>query len=182
MNFLSKLVSPLRRAEKNFHRARAAELRAAFAKAEEYFQAAATAYDEHFADKGEHTARPSQLVMAGISYVRIGRNNDALRTLEACIRMKEIPDAFLHAGYAAAKMNDLPKTVNFWSSYPTWYEQRIMHDALNQQLNQLRTDDTPDMQAACAAVAQAYREQDKENENRKRFKRGKQDYPPNRGY
>lgn len=182
MNFLSKLTTPLRRAEKNFHRARAAELRADFSKAKSYFQTAAQAYDDHFTEKGEDKARPSQLVMAGITYVRIGRNEDALRVLNTCMALKEIPDAYLHAGYAAAKLGETTKAIDYWARYPKWYEQRIMHAVLKEQIQLLRESETPDLQSACEAIAAAFRKQDKKNESQKRFKRGNQEYPPNRGY
>lgn len=182
MNFFSKLVAPYRRGEKNFERGRSAELRGDFAKAEEYFGIAADAFDEHFGSKGESGARPSHLVMAGICYVRIGRNEDALQMFDRCVSLKEIPDAFLHAGYAAAKMGDAQKAMEYWKRYPAWYEQRIMHDVLTEQLSSLEQAEAVDLEGACEAIAQAVRQQDKYNENQKRMKRGNQDYPPNRGY
>lgn len=182
MNLFSKLVTPIRKAKRNFERARKAEQRADYAKAEAYFTTAAQAYDEHFSKHGEQAARPSQLIMAGICYVRTGRNEDALDILDTCLAKKDIPDAFLHAGYAAAKVGDKGKAMGYWSRYPAWYEQRIVHSALKETLHRLKDDDGFDLQAACESVAKAIRTQDKENENRKRLKRGKQTYPPNKGY
>ncbi len=56
--------------------------------------------------------------MAGISYTRLGRNEEALTVLDACIAQKEIPDAFLHAGYAAAQLGQLGEAVKYWANYP----------------------------------------------------------------
>lgn len=182
MNIFSSLVAAYRRGEKNFDRARSAELRRDFAKAEVYFQEAASAYDEHFRKQGESGTRPVHLVKAGISYVRIGRNEDGIRVLDICLSMKDIPDAALHAGYAAAKLGRKDEAARYWSRYPAWYEQRIMHDTLGPILHSLQTEDKPDLQGACEAIAAAVRKQDTYNETQKRMKRGNQEYPPNRGY
>lgn len=172
MSFFSGLVKPYRRGEKNFERGRAAEARGDYAKAEAYFQEGAAAFDEHLAakrDKGE-AARPSHLVMAGICYTRIGRFEDALNTLDGCLAEKEIPDAFLHAGYAAAKLNRSDRAAGYWSDYPAWAGQRIIQTVLKEQVSLLRANDAPDLGAACEAVAVAVHEQDKLNSRDRTFR------------
>lgn len=184
MSFFSKLVAPYRKGEKNFERARAAELRKDFDQAENYFEAAAKGFDEHLAEKEDagQEARPSHLVMAGICYTRLGRNEDALRVLDACIERKDIPDAFLHAGYAAAKLEQIDLAIDYWSRYPAWAEQPYIANALKEQVKAIRNHDAPDLQAACETVAQAVHRQDKANAKAKSMTRGKQIVPRNRGY
>ncbi|QJB56618.1 hypothetical protein [Pseudodesulfovibrio sp. zrk46] len=184
MSFFSKLTPPSRVGEKNFERARAAEVRRDFGKAREYFEKAAAGFDEHFANLKEKikAPRPSHLVMAGISYVRLGRNEEALSTLDACIGMKEIPDAFLHAGFAAAKLGQLDKTIDYWSRYPKWSEERLIGNVLKEQVALLRNADAPDLQAACEAVVEEAHKQDKKNTRDRLRERGKRDGPKNKGY
>lgn len=183
MSFFSTLTPPSRKGEKNFERARAAEGRGSYDQARDFFEIAATAFDAHFAQnikKGSRN-RPSHLVMAGICYTRLGRNEDALTVLNACIAAKEIPDAFLHAGYAAAKLGQVDKAVDYWSRYPQWVEQRIIADTLRKQGALLRGP-APDLQAACEAVATAVQRQDKANARTKMSTPERKPVPPNRGY
>ena len=172
MSFFTKLVQPYRKGEKNFERGRAAELRQDFSKAEEYFTTAASAFDEHFAKKSnaDKESRPSHLVMAGICYTRIGRYEDGLRVLNQCIEAKEIPDAFLHAGYAAAKLGMADKAVSYWQNYPDWAGQRVISKALKKHIKVIRSTDSPDLQAICESVAQAVFEQDKTNAKDRPFR------------
>jgi len=185
MSFFSKLVQPYRKGEKNFERGRAAELRRDFAKAEEYFTTAAHAFDEHFAKKNatNEDIRPSHLVMAGICYTRIGRFEDGLQALEQCIEAKDIPDAFLHAGYAAAKLGMANKAVRHWKDYPDWAGQRVIANTLKEQIKAIRSSETPDLQSACEAVAKAVQNQDKTNQNERKFRdRGQRDREHRQGY
>lgn len=184
MSFLSKLVQPYRKGEKNFERGRSAELRRDFVKAEEYFTTAAFAFDEHFAKKNAASkdSRVSHLVMAGICYTRIGRFEDGLRVLEQCIEAKDIPDAFLHAGYAAAKLGMTEKAITHWENYPDWAGQRIIANTLKDQLKMIRTEDA-NLQAACEAVAKAVQKQDKMNQNDRKFReRGQRNREHKQGY
>lgn len=184
MSFFSKLVKPYRKGERNLERGRAAEGRRDFKKAEEYFRIGAEAFDEHIAKKlsdGEEV-RPSHLVMAGICYTRIGRYEDALKVLDECIERKIIPDAFLHAGYSAAKLGDADKAIEYWKGYPSWVEQRIIEKTLNAQIKLLRSQDTPDLQGACEAVAEAVLKQDFQNDKDKKFQPYKPVHPPKRRY
>jgi len=184
MSFLHKLIAPYRKGEQNFKRGRAAEFRRDFKAAEDHFKVAAEAFDEHMAKKnakGEEV-RPSHLVMAGICYTRLGRNEDGLRVLDECIERKDIPDAFLHAGYAAAKMGLAEKARDYWSKYPLWAEQRIISIALREQVKALRSQTEPDLAAACEAVAKAIFDQDLENSRSKKFSPYKSTYPPKRRY
>jgi len=184
MSFFSKLVKPYRRGERNLERGRAAELRRDFEAAEQYFRTAAEAFDEHFADKrkrGEEI-RASHLVMAGICYTRIGRYEDALRVLDACIELKHIPDAYLHAGYSAAKLGDAERAVKYWKEYPSWVDQRIIETALVEQVKAIRSQESPDLQAACEAVAEAVFKQDHQNEVIRSRQPYKPVWPPRRGY
>ena len=184
MSFFSKLTPSHRKGEKNFERARAAEGRRDFDAAMEYFHDSAKAYDVHFAESEESgkALRPSHLVMAGICYTRIGRNADALDVLDACLALKEIPDAFLHAGYAAAKLSEADKAVDYWEHYPAWADQRIIATALKEQTALIRTQGEAALQSACEVVAEAVFRQDKENAKSKPFSRGKQKVPAKRGY
>lgn len=185
MSFFSKLVQPYRKGEKNFERGRAAELRRDFTKAEEYFTTAAHAFDKHFAkkDAANKDSRPSHLVMAGICYTRIGRFEDGLHVLEQCIEAKDIPDAFLHAGYAAAKLGMTEKAITHWKNYPDWAGQRVIANTLKNQLKKISTEDKPNLQMACEAVAKAVQEQDKTNQNDRKFReRGQRDREHKQGY
>jgi len=184
MSFFSKLVKPYRRGERNLERGRAAEVRRDFEAAEACFRTGAEAFDEHFADKqkrGEEV-RPSHLVMAGICYTRIGRYEDALRVLDECIELKKIPDAYLHAGYSAAKLGDAARAVGYWKQYPSWVDQRIVEPALVEQVKAIRSQENPDLQAACEAVAKAVLTQDIQNESVRRRQPYKPVWPPKRGY
>ncbi|QGY38969.1 tetratricopeptide repeat protein [Pseudodesulfovibrio cashew] len=183
MSFFSRLVPPSRKGENNFKRARAAELRRDFDKAQAYFSAAAGAFDDHFArlkDKGK-APRASHLAMAGICYTKLGRNEDAITILEQCLAIKDVPDAYLHAGYAAAKLGDADRAVDYWDRYPQWAEQRIVAKALKEQVQALR-EEKISLQAACEAVAHAVHQQDKHNAGVRLMRRGKKEYPPHRGY
>lgn len=171
MSIFSKLVKPWRRGEKNFERGRAAESRGDFGKAREYFLEGAAAFDEHFASEPETaaTVRPSHLVMAGVCYVRAGRDQDALRVLRECLARKEIPDAFLNAGYAAARLGRAAEAVELWSGYPSWAGQRVVERTLNEQVRAIRAGGA-DLGAACEAVARAVLEQDKTNARDRNFR------------
>ena len=174
---------PSRKGEHHFERARAAELRGDFAAAEDHFRAGAESFDAHFADaegKGK-AVRPAHLVMAGICYTRLGRNEDALAVLDRALGAREIPDAFLHAGYAAAKSGDPARAAAYWSRYPDWAEQPVLSAALREQAAALgRPGADPD--AACLAVAEAVQRQDRENAKRKLTARGRKEVPDRRGY
>lgn len=184
MSFLSNITPPHRRGEKNFDRGRAAEGRRDFTKALEYFQAGADGFDAHFAKSKEQgkTIRPSHLIMAGICYTRLGRNEDALAVIGECLEQKEIPDGYLHAGYAAAKLGDAGRTINYWKAYPAWADQRIIATALKEQETAIKEQGEAALQSACEAVAEAVFQQDRANAKAKHFTRGKQKVPPKRGY
>jgi len=184
MSFFSKLIAPYRKGEKNLERGRAAEIRRDFKAAEEYFRVAANAFDEHITKKKDEgqEARPSHLVMAGICYTRVGRFEDALRVLDECIDRKDIPDAFLHAGYAAAKQGNADRAVKYWTGYPSGADQRVIANVLKEQIDLIRSRKTPNLQAACEAVAQAIFSQDMENSKNKNFSPYKPTNPPKRGY
>ncbi|MCJ2164343.1 MULTISPECIES: hypothetical protein [unclassified Pseudodesulfovibrio] len=172
MSFFSKLVRPCRKGEKNFQRGRAAEQRSDFVKAKQYFTEGAAAFDEHLAEinaKNERP-RPSHMVMAGICYTRTGRYADALRILDDCIEAKDIPDAFLNAGYAAAKSGQAERAVAYWRDYPAWAGQRIIAGVLKELVRAIRSSDSPDLQGACEAVANAVFEQDKANARDRKFR------------
>ena len=176
MSFFSKLVKPYRKGEKNFDRARAAEFRRDFEKARGYFTEAATAFDEHLADKrakGEDI-RPSHLAMAGLCYTRLGRYDDALSTLDECMGRKDIPDAFLYAGFAAAKLGQADRAVGYWKDYPTWADQRILANVLREQIEAISRADAPDLDAACDALIQGVYEQDQYNRKDRNFRRGEE--------
>ncbi|WFS63025.1 hypothetical protein LF599_02380 [Pseudodesulfovibrio thermohalotolerans] len=171
MSFLSKLVRPETKGRKNFERGRAAEARGDFAKAETYFDTGAAAYDAYLANEAAkgREVRPSHLVMAGVCYTRVGRNEDALRVLSECVARKEIPDAFLNAGYAAAKLGRGDEAAEYWSGYPSWADQRILANALKAQIKAIRTGGA-DLDAVCGAVAVAVYEQDKLNARNRNFR------------
>ncbi len=183
MSFFSKLVAPYRKGEKNFERARAAELRGDFGSAETYFQTGADAFDTHFAKlrNSDKTARPSHLVMAGICYTRLGRNRDALAALDKALGVKDIPDAFLHAGYAAAKLGDTASAADYWSRYPDWADQPILSGVLKEQATALKQG-TSDPTTSCQAVAKGVLRQDRENAKRKITARGSKEVPARKGY
>lgn len=164
MSFFSRLITPARKARKRFDKARRAEIVGQFFEARDQFEIVAASYDEHFAqlrEKGE-SARTSDLVKAGMAYTRLGRNDDALAVLDECIRRKEIPDAYLHAGYAAARLGYHDRAVGYWTDYPKWAEQREIHVALREQLAQLRRP-SPDLNTACSAIIEAFYRQDRDN-------------------
>ncbi|MGE4195123.1 MAG: tetratricopeptide repeat protein [Pseudodesulfovibrio sp.] len=171
MSIFSKLVKPYRRGEKHFERGRAAESRGDFGKAREYFLEGAAAFDEHFEAEPVTGAgvRPSHLVMAGVCYVRIGRDEDGLRVLRECLSRKEIPDAFLNAGYAAAQLGRADEAAELWSGYPSWAGQRVVERALKEQVRLIRSGGT-DLGAACEAVARAVQEQDRTNARDRNFR------------
>ena len=174
MSFFSKLVKPYRKGEKNFDRARAAEFRRDFEKAREYFKDSAAAFDEHLADKrarGEEI-RPSHLAMAGLCYTRLGRYEDALQTLDECLGRKDIPDAFLYAGFAAARLGRADRAVGYWKNYPTWADQRILANVLKEQIAAISKTDEPDLETACEAVMQGVYEQDQYNRKDRNFRSG----------
>lgn len=165
MGFFDKLVPPSSKGEKNFDRAMRAELRRDFTKAEEYFTACADNFAEHFSTKEDKGGRilVRHLVMGGIACTRIGRNEQAVEWLEKSIAMRDdVPDAWLHAGYAWAKMNDAEKAVHYWSNYPQWSEERIVSSALNEIIPTLKTD-APDLPDACERVVQAFFSQMRHN-------------------
>lgn len=178
MSFFSKFVAPYRKGEKNFERGRAAELRGDFGKAEEYFRVGAEGFDAHFAKGG--VSKPSHLVMAGICYTRIGRNEDALDVLDRAMGAKDIPDAFLHAGYAAARLGDRDAAVRYWSGYPAWADQRFIAETLKEQIAALQGGS--DVEAVCEAVAKAVHRQDRENAKKKHMTHDNQKIAPKRGY
>lgn len=168
MSFFSKLVRPETKGGKNFERGRAAEARGDFAKAEISFGEGAAAFDDFFAGtQGE--VRPSNLAMAGVCYTRVGRYEDALRVLAECVERKEIPDAFLNAGYAAAKLGRGEEAARYWALYPSWAGQRKVESALREQVRLIR-EGGADLAAACEAVAMAVFEQDKVNARDRNFR------------
>jgi tetratricopeptide (TPR) repeat protein len=171
MSFFSKLIAPYRKGERNFERARAAEFRKDAKAAKNYFRIGAEAFDEHIAKKEAQgkEVRPSHLVMAGICYTRIGRFEDALLVLDQCIQNKDIPDAFLHAGYAAAQLGFVDKTINYWGNYPSWADQRIIATALKEQIKIVRSQKESALQTACESVTQAIIKQDIDNSRSKQF-------------
>lgn len=168
MTFFSKLVRPETKGKKNFERGRAAEARGDFAKAETYFGEGAAAYDAYFAGKPDEV-RPSHLAMSGVCYTRTGRYEDALRVLAECVERKEIPDAFLNAGYAAARLGRANEAARYWALYPSWAGQRAVESALNAQVRLIRAGGA-DLGAACEAVARAVFEQDKVNARDRNFR------------
>ncbi|WP_419786726.1 tetratricopeptide repeat protein [Pseudodesulfovibrio sp.] len=182
MSFLSKLIPPSRKGEKNLERGRAAEVRRDFETAETYFRRAADAFDEHLKvkDAAGKDVRPSHLVMAGIAYTRIGRDRDAINVLDRCLAIKPIPDAFLHAGYAAAKLGEVALAVDYWSKYPAWADQSHIAKALREQVESLRNGGDPE--EACQAVAKAVFLQDRRDIGRRLMSRGRKEIPHHRGY
>lgn len=168
MSFLSRLVRPETKGRKNFERGRAAEARGDFGRAEAYFTEGAVGYDAYFAgEPGE--VRPSHLVMAGICYTRVGRYEDALRALAECVSRKEIPDAFVNAGYAAARLGRGEEAAGYWARYPSWAGQRKVEAALKAQVKAIRSGGA-DLGAACEAVTVAVYEQDKFNARDRSFR------------
>ena len=186
MSFFSTLFTPqpYRVGEKNFDRARRAEVRREFDKAQARFMDAAQGFDDHLARwKAEgKEVKPSHLIMAGISYVRIGRNEDALAVLKKALEYREIPDGFLHAGYAAAKLGDAGLAEKLWSQYPDWASQHQVAKALKAAVETLRESDDPDLKTLCEAVAKAAHQQDMENEKFRNTAPRWQEYLKNRRY
>ena len=182
MSVFSKFIPPARRGEKSVERGRAAEMRGDFAAAEAHFRTAAEAFDAHLARRTRRggAVRPSHRVLAGIAYTRIGRNQDALDVLGPVIEAGGIPDACLHAGYAAAKLGEAEKAARYWAAYPDWAEERILGRVLHEQAAALLRGAAP--QAACEAVARAVLDQDRENARRRPMSRGRKQVPRNRGY
>ncbi len=182
MTFSSSLTSPSRKGEKKFARGRAAELRGDFDKAKQSFQQAAEAFDIHIANKNKagQSVRPSRLTMAGICFTRLGRNQDALAVFDEALATKEIPDAYLHAGYASAKLGNRERAIGYWSSYPAWADQRIISTALKEQIMALRNE--ADLQSACEAITKAVLRQDRENSKAQLSSSHNRTIPPKRGY
>ena len=160
MGFFSKLVTPSKKGEKNFRRARAAEVRGDRDKAREHFRIAAEAFDEHFAtlERENKNGRASHLTMAGMSLTRIDRFEDALRRLDSALALRDNPDAFLYAGYAAAMLSDAESARRYWKGYPDWADRRIVANALAEQLRTL--DKGGSLLLACKAVDEAIHNQD----------------------
>lgn len=182
MSLFSRFIPASRRGQRNFERGRAAEQRGDIAAAQAFFRQGALDYDTHL-EAREQTRRPvhpSHLVRAGICYVRIGRDSDALRVLGQALAVKEIPDAFLHAGYAAAKLGDRQGAVRFWSGYPAWAGQTVVARALKLQVAAIAAG--ADLEEACRAVAAAVRSQDRENTKARSTLRHSRPVPPHRGY
>lgn len=181
-SLFSSLVPAHRKGERNFERARKAEQRGDFAKAEAYFNAAAEGFDAHFAarERKGGRVRASRLAMAGICYTRLGRNQEAIDILQRALEQRDIPDAYLNAGYAAAKLGDRDTAIRFWAGYPDWADQAVIASALKEQLDTLR--EGGDLQTACEAVARAVREQDRRNVAKAPFVRHNREKPPHRGY
>ncbi|MFH1914753.1 MAG: hypothetical protein ABIK45_10820 [Pseudomonadota bacterium] len=189
MGFFSNLMTPWRNprrtGQRNFERGRAAELRGDFAVAEACFRRGALAYDEHFAtlDRTGREARPSDLTMAGICHVRVGRNEDGLRLLRHALAARDIPDAWLHAGYAAARLGDRESATELWSNYPDWAGQPVIAKTLKALVRDIGDDaDSGDLGAACEAIAKAVLAQDRENARARPFIRHSRPVPPHRGY
>lgn len=182
MSFLSRFIPASRKGLRNFERGRAAEQRGEIAAAKAYFLQGALDYDRHLESRYNAglSAHPSHLVRAGVCYVRIGRNSDALRVLEQALGIKAIPDAFLHAGYAAAKLGDRGGAIRFWSGYPAWAGQTLIARTLKLQVAALAAG--ADIDAACRAVAAAVRGQDRENARARPGIRHSRPVPPHRGY
>ncbi len=164
MSFFKRFVKPYQKGERNFDRARDSESRRNFDKAAEYYKECAAGFDEHLAEKraAGKDIRPSHLAMAGVSYTRLGRYEDALSTLDECLELKDIPDAFLYAGFAAVRLGQLDRAAEYWKNYPTWADQRILANMLKEQLRALKADD-PDTDAICEAVIRAVTEQSQYN-------------------
>ncbi len=166
MGFLDRLAPLDARGEKNFNRAMQAELRRDFSEAESRFTKCADALTTLLDKKREKGKQPlvRHLVMAGIACVRIGRDEQALAFLEQAISLRDdIPDAWLHAGYACAKLGQTKRAVDYWQSYPKWSEDRIVSSALQKILQTWQGKETPDAASACEAIAQAYFSQMRHN-------------------
>jgi tetratricopeptide (TPR) repeat protein len=182
MSFFPFILPPSRKGTKAFERARAAEGRSDDDAALTHFTQAAASFDAHFLAIGMHSARASHLVMAGISYTRIGRNEDALMALDRCLELKDIPDASLHAGYAAAQLGLSERAKKYWEKYPVWAEQRIIASALNKAVHNIKKTNQPNMQQLCESIALAMRNQDRENIRGAFMTPNNQDGAPKRGY
>jgi tetratricopeptide (TPR) repeat protein len=182
MTFLSLFIRPSRKGERNFERGRAAEQRGDIIAAKTFFRQGAEAYDKHLtsqAAKGE-AVRPSHLIRAGICYVRSGRDRDGLTALEAALAERDIPDAFLHAGYAAARLGNREAALAHWTNYPDWAGQPIIASALAEQIAALRRGDNLDK--ASEAVVEAIYAQDRDNARIRPTVRHSRPVPPHRGY
>ena len=160
MSLFSGLVPPSRRGEKQFERARAAQVRGDDAAALHHFRNGAEAFDRHLQklDGQGKTARNSHLTMAGICYTRLDRHDDALRVLDEVVGRKDIPDAYLYAGISAARLGDVERTRRYWEAYPPWADQRIVANELKDQLRALRKGSP--LKPVCDAVDDAVRRQD----------------------
>jgi len=186
MGFFSILTLPRRKpgriGQRNFERGRAAELRGDFSEAEACFRRGAQAYDEHLSAlaRSGREAFPSDLTMAGICHVRIGRNEEGLRLLRRALAARDIPDAWLHAGYAAARLGDREGAADLWSGYPAWADQPVIAKTLKALSHEVRNGG--DLAAACESVARAVLAQDRENARRRPFIRHSRPVPPHRGY
>ncbi|CCH49885.1 hypothetical protein [Pseudodesulfovibrio piezophilus] len=183
MSIFSGLVPASRKAEKNFTRARAAEMRNSSDQARKYFAIAAQAFDALRAAKESQRQglRPSHLVMAGICYTRLGRDKDALLVLDTCLEHKEIPDAYLHAGYAAAHLNKMDMAAEYWAHYPLWAEQPHMAATLKKLVADIHRGNTS-KEAICQAVVTAVHEQDRLNMQAQSFATEGTTIPRHRGY
>lgn len=158
MGFFDRLVPPSNKGERNFDRGMRAELRRDFAKAKNYFTAGADNFIEHLALKKRKGQEPlvRHLVMGGVCCTRIGRNQEALDMLDQAIALRDdIPDAWLNAGYAAAKLGDANRAIGYWTAYPEWSEERMVSAALKQVVDELKSKGSPDLQTACETVAAA---------------------------
>ncbi|MUM77851.1 hypothetical protein GKC30_09410 [Pseudodesulfovibrio sp. F-1] len=186
MGFFSNLTLPWRNPGRigrtNFERGRRAELRGEFAMAEACFRQGAQAYDDHLVAlaRSGREPLPSALTMAGICHVRIGRNENGLRLLRRALKARDIPDAWLHAGYAAAKLGDREGAADLWSRYPPWADQPVIAKTLKALVEDIRNGATLD--TACESVAKAVLAQDRENARKRPFLRHSRPVPPHRGY
>lgn len=182
MGFLSRFTSPHRTAEKRFERARAAEVRQDFDLAKQLFTEAAAAFDAHFqqARDKDKTVRPSHLAMAGICFVRLGRNQDAREAFDQLLAAKDVPDAYFHAGYAAAKQGDRKAALAYWKQYPEWADQHILYAAIQKELPAASED--IDLESACTALAEAAWKQDKDNAKKSHLRVDRQRVIKRRGY
>ncbi|MEF2230859.1 MAG: hypothetical protein V3571_08020, partial [Pseudodesulfovibrio sp.] len=115
------------------------------------------------------------------AYTRIGRDREALDTLDQALATGPIPDAYLHAGYAAAKLGDTGRAAGYWAAYPDWADQALAARTLREQAAALRLGTTGPQQA-CEAVARAVLDQERENARRRLRSRGRKEIPRNRGY
>lgn len=174
MGFFDRFVPLSAKGEKNFSRAMAAELRRDFGKAERYFTNCADALSALLEEKKGKKAEPlvRHLIMAGIACVRIGRNENAIQFLEQALeRRDDIPDAWLHAGYAYAKEGQREQAVRCWKTYPDWSDDRIVGQAIKELLRELGHGEDADLDGACESVAKAYFSQMRYNSSLPQAKR-----------